>query len=192
VVITILEDEGVVSVYSTLHSLHRGTSTLASFTTNLPRHFLQQGTTTSSFRSSVPNPSLPTVRNERDKESRFKSEIPHTSYLGSGMTVELPNNPHRHLLQQRTTTSSFRSNVPNPSFPTVRDERDRESHFGSEIPHTSPLGSGMTIELPNSPLRHLLQQGTTSSFSSNVPNPSFPTVRDERDRESVFCQLVLI
>ena len=69
------------------------------------------------------------MRNERDRESHFGSEIPHTSHLGSGMTVELPNNPRRHLLRQGTTTTSFRSNDPNPSFPTVRHERDRESVF---------------------------------------------------------------
>ncbi|WP_133151803.1 hypothetical protein [Vibrio lentus] len=104
------------------------------------------------------------------------------------MTVELPNNPRRHLLQQGTTASSFRSNISNSSFPTVRNERDRESRFGSEIPHTSYLGSGMTMELPSNPRHHLLQQGTTaSSFRTNVPGSSFPTVKNKRDREYVFC-----
>ncbi|CDT03783.1 hypothetical protein VCR26J2_350247 [Vibrio coralliirubri] len=33
------------------------------------------------------------------------------------------------------------------SFPTVRNERDRESHLWFEIPDTSFLGSGMTAIL---------------------------------------------
>ncbi|CAH6807304.1 hypothetical protein VCHA47P369_70142 [Vibrio chagasii] len=71
------------------------------------------------------------MRNERDRESRLWCEIPDTSFLGSGMT--LTNRVNVWLITSKTKNykrvTLYIHNPPVPSFPTVRNERDRESRL---------------------------------------------------------------
>jgi len=91
----------------------------------------------------------------------------------------------------------LRRDTPRPSFPKVRNERDRESRFA--VRDFSSLGSGMTLgnqvnvvhitsycEAHNHLTLNSEELQPCHFLRRDTPTLSFPTVRNERDRESFF------